>query len=172
MKKQEVIKHYSNKYTFSTFIRMLYSFIMTRLFWKKARIIEYPVYVHGKRKIKYGKGLMLGHDCRIDAINDEKKTLLIGNNCDFGNFCHISAVNNVIIGDNFLCGDFVFIGDSCHGLYSFVHDLDESNPSEPPSKRLLIPLHLSPFSPSDRERWVDSPALSARGSQPSRHTSG
>ena len=31
---------------------------------------------------------------------------------------------------------------------------------------------VSPFSPSDRDRWVDSPALSARGSLPSRRTSG
>ena len=31
----------------------------------------------------------------------------------------------------------------------------------------LLPLHLSPFSPPDRERRVDSPALSARGSRPS-----
>ena len=28
--------------------------------------------------------------------------------------------------------------------------------------RFPAPLHLSPFSPSDRDRWVDSPALSAR----------
>ena len=28
------------------------------------------------------------------------------------------------------------------------------------------------LAPSDRERWVDSPALSARGSRPSRRTSG
>ena len=38
--------------------------------------------------------------------------------------------------------------------------------------RFPAPLHLSPFSPSDRDRWVDSPALSARGSLPSRRTSG
>ena len=30
----------------------------------------------------------------------------------------------------------------------------------------------STFSPSDRDRWIDSPALSARGSLPSRRTSG
>ena len=29
--------------------------------------------------------------------------------------------------------------------------------------RFPAPLHLSPFSPSDRDRCVDSPALSARG---------
>ena len=30
------------------------------------------------------------------------------------------------------------------------------------SPRFPAPLHLSPFSPSDRDRWVDSPALSER----------
>ena len=29
--------------------------------------------------------------------------------------------------------------------------------------KFLAPLHLSPFSAPDRDRWVDSPALSARG---------
>ena len=33
------------------------------------------------------------------------------------------------------------------------------------------PLHLSPFSPPDLDRRVDSPALSGRGSRPSRPTS-
>ena len=36
--------------------------------------------------------------------------------------------------------------------------------TEAPGKpRFPAPLHLSPFSPPDRNRWVDSPALSARG---------
>ena len=38
--------------------------------------------------------------------------------------------------------------------------------------RVLAPLHLSPFSPPDRDRRVDSPAFSGRGSRPSWCTSG
>ena len=38
--------------------------------------------------------------------------------------------------------------------------------------KFLAPLHLSPFSPPDHGRMVDSPALSRRGSQTSRRTSG
>ena len=37
--------------------------------------------------------------------------------------------------------------------------------------RVRTPPHLSPFSPPDRERRVNSPALSARGSRPSPRTS-
>ena len=37
--------------------------------------------------------------------------------------------------------------------------------------RFPAPLHLSPFSPPDHDRRVDSPALSARGSRPSPRTS-
>ena len=36
----------------------------------------------------------------------------------------------------------------------------------------MAPLHLSPFSPPDCDRRVDSPSLSARGSRPSGRTSG
>lgn len=138
MKQVTQIKNFSNKYTFSAFIRMGYSFLMTKLFWRRARIVTYPIFVHGKKKVKYGKGLSIGQCCRIDAINDDKITLFIGNNCNFGNFCHISAVHKVIIGDNFLCGDFVYIGDSSHGLYRSNELLEESSPDSLPSKRPLI----------------------------------
>ena len=138
MKQWKIIDDFSNKYTFSTFFRMAYSFVMTKVFWRKARIVTYPIYIHGKKKIKYGKGLMLGHDCRIDAINNKEATLFIGENCDFGNYCHISAVNHIIIGDNFLCGDSVYIGDSSHGNYSNIEGFIESDPFTPPSKRVLM----------------------------------
>ena len=38
--------------------------------------------------------------------------------------------------------------------------------------RVPTPLHLSPFSPPDGDRSVDSPAWSGRDSRPSRHISG
>ena len=37
---------------------------------------------------------------------------------------------------------------------------------------ILAPLNLSPFSSPDLDMRVDSPALSGKGSRPSRHTSG
>ena len=75
---------------------------------------------------------------QFNAINNKKKTLFIGQNCDFGNYCHISAVNRIVIGDNFLCGDSVFICDSSHGLYSDFDDFEQSNPLTHPSKRVLV----------------------------------
>lgn len=55
----------------------------------------------------------------------------IGDNCDFGAYCHISAVNRVVIGDGLLTGRFVYIGDNAHGTLS----AEESN--IPPGKRGL-----------------------------------
>lgn len=39
----------------------------------------------------------------------------IGNNCHFGEFNHITAINKVIIGDGLLTARDVFIGDNSHG---------------------------------------------------------
>ena len=55
-----------------------------------------------------------------------------------------------------------------------------ATPNSPPTRRVPsrgtprvpAPLPLSPFSPPDRDRRVDSPAFSGRGSRPSRRTSG
>ena len=61
-----------------------------------------------------------------------------------------------------------------------VPDSLHATPKSPPTRRVRsrgtprvpAPLPLSPFSPSDRDRSVDCPAWSGRGSRPSRRTSG
>ena len=52
------------------------------------------------------------------------------------------------------------------GNLSDAHKIKIKKPIRLPAHlgcRKAAPLHLSPFSPPDRYRWVDSPALSARG---------
>ena len=39
----------------------------------------------------------------------------IGNHCNIGEYCHISAINKITIGDGLLTGRFVYIGDNSHG---------------------------------------------------------
>ena len=61
-----------------------------------------------------------------------------------------------------------------------VPDSLPATPKSPPTRRVRsrgtprvpAPLPLSPFSPPDRDRSVDCPAWSGRGSRPSRRTSG
>lgn len=61
--------------------------------------------------------------------NNQTPILKIGNNCVFGEYCHITALNSIVIGDNILTGRWVVISDNSHGR-TFSHmDLD-SNPNE------------------------------------------
>lgn len=57
--------------------------------------------------------------------------ILIGNDCNFGEFCHISAINKITIGNGLLTGRFVYIGDNAHG------GLSEEESTIPPVKRCL-----------------------------------
>lgn len=59
-------------------------------------------------------------------------TITIGDRCDIGEYNHISACNKIIIGDGFLSGRFVYIGDNSHGEFNSEHL------SIPPSNRDLI----------------------------------
>ena len=58
-------------------------------------------------------------------------SILIGNNCKFGEYFHISSCNRITIGDGVLTGRFVLITDNSHGVLS----LDDS--TVPPIKRRL-----------------------------------
>jgi len=58
--------------------------------------------------------------------------IIIGNDCSIGEFCHITAINKITIGDGLLTGRFVYIGDNAHGGLSW----EEAD--TPPAKRHLI----------------------------------
>lgn len=45
--------------------------------------------------------------------------IIIGDDCNIGEFCHITAINRIIIGDGLLTGRFVYIGDNAHGGLSW-----------------------------------------------------
>lgn len=124
----------SNKYSISEFTKNVYSLILTKLFFKHARLIRRPVYIRGKKSIVGGNNLTLGRFCRFD-LDGNKKTLFIGDNCEFGDMTHIVALNNVQIGNNVLIASKVFISDTSHGSYKGI---DQDLPSIPPNKRKLI----------------------------------
>ena len=58
--------------------------------------------------------------------------IMIGSGCDFGAFNHITATNQIVIGDNCLTGKWVTISDNNHGTTS-IDDL-----SLPPLKRKVV----------------------------------
>lgn len=121
-----------NKYTGTEFLKTIYSFIMTKLITPQARIIRRPVYIRGKGYIG-GKNLTTGRCCRFD-LPDERKSLLIGDNCEIGDYTHIVALKDVQIGNNVLIASKVFISDTSHGNYKGLY---QCHPNISPKKRPL-----------------------------------
>lgn len=111
------------------------SFLYTKIFWKGARLVRYPIRVFGKKSIQYGDGLTIGNFSKIDIASDgNNKKLIIGKNCIFGDMLHIAANYRVVIGDNLLTGSRVFITDSNHGSYKGNM---QSSPDIAPNERKL-----------------------------------
>jgi len=105
-----------NKYSPTEFLKNIYSLVMTKLFFNQARFIRRPIYIRGKKSIVGAKKLTTGRFCRFD-LDGKKKTLFIGENCEFGDNTHIVALDKVEIGDNVLVASKVFISDTDHGMY-------------------------------------------------------
>ena len=122
------------KYSISEYIKTIYSYIFTKLFFSQARLIRRPIYFRGGGKIKGGKGLTTGRFCRFE-LTSSHETLKIGENCEFGDNTHIVALQSVSIGDNVLIASKVFISDTSHGN---CKNLKTSDLDVPPRKRELV----------------------------------
>lgn len=48
-----------------------------------------------------------------------KPIVRIGDNCNFGDYTHITSANKIVIGDGLLTGRFVLISDNSHGNITF-----------------------------------------------------
>lgn len=59
-------------------------------------------------------------------------SITIGNHCNIGEYCHITAINKIVIGDGLLTGRFVLISDNSHG------GLSQEEASIPPISRKLV----------------------------------
>ena len=75
----------------------------------------------GEDCISIGEGTHIGEHCVLTAWKttcaggDFHPEIVIGKNCDFGAWNHISATNSIRIGDNLLTGKWVTIIDNGHG---------------------------------------------------------
>lgn len=95
----------------------------------------------GGKYISIGNYTGFSHDLTLTAWDHyvsqlEEQTfhpqITIGNYCNFGAFNHISACNNITIGDGLLTGKWVTIVDNSHG------DTDYDSMAISPIKRKLI----------------------------------
>lgn len=126
-----------NRYGIFGVIRLIISFIYTKLCFPKARLIRLPFDIRCKSKISVGKNLTTGIGCRIEAYPiSEKIVLTIGDNVQMNDYVHITAMEKVHIGNNVLLASKIYISDCSHG--SYVGNEFDSNPNTSPQKRPLF----------------------------------
>lgn len=103
----------------------------------KHTLISYPCELQdGSKKIVIGEDTIIYSNCIIECWEryiDQyfSPSLKIGNNCRIGEYTHITAINNIEIGDGLLTGRFVIITDHSHG------DISEYDIDIPPAIRKL-----------------------------------
>lgn len=109
-----------SKYDFLGRIKLFYSFIITKILYKRARLIRQPFDIRGKKYIELNEGFTCGFGCRLEAYpkNKNEKVLIFGKNIQINDYVHIAAREKIVIGDNVLIASKVFISDLDHGCYS------------------------------------------------------
>lgn len=83
------------------------------------------VHIIGAKYIIIGNNTSFGKGCILTAWDNylEQKFsphIKIGKNCNFGDYNHITATNNIIIGDGTLTGRWVTITDNSHGQTDYL----------------------------------------------------
>ena len=123
------------KYSVFQLIGLGINVIRTKFVFQKARIIRFPADIRGRSYIDVGKGFTTGVGCRLEAypVDAKSKTLFIGENVQINDYVHITAMENVSIGDNVLIASRVYISDNSHGCYS--GEGEHSSPEVPPQER-------------------------------------
>lgn len=101
-------------------------------------IFCYPLLMQGggNKHINIGSRTVFQSNCILGCWErcGERKynpEIVIGDDCSIGEFCHITAINKITIGNGLLTGRFVYIGDNSHGCLSW----EEAN--TPPVNRTL-----------------------------------
>jgi len=123
------------RYGFFGSMRLMISFIYTKIFYSNARLIRLPFDIRNKRFIKIGNNFTSGFGCRIEAfpdIENKQACILIGENVQINDYVHIGAVNSIIIGDNVLMASKIYITDHNHGSYT---NLNSDHPMSIPIER-------------------------------------
>lgn len=123
-------------YGLNGFIKITISFLNTKIFYKKSRLIRLPFDIRNKSYIDLGNKLTTGIGCRIEAFPESKKIALkFGDNVQLNDYVHITAMNNVSIGSNVLMASKIYISDCIHG--SYLGNESDSNPLSIPIERPL-----------------------------------
>lgn len=105
------------RYHITQIPNLLLSFIITKLFFRPAKLIRLPIDLRNYRYILFGKNFTTGRNNRIECYKIGKNIpkLIIGSNVQINDKCHISCINSINIGENVLIASNVFITDHDHG---------------------------------------------------------
>ena len=119
-------------YGFFGLIKLSIQKIRTIIFFSSSRLIRFPIIIRGKKYIDFGSKLTTGEGCRFEAYNNQKskKSLIFGKNIQLNDYVHITAMNNVVIGDNVLMASKIYISDCSHGFHS-GEEMDSSPEQHP-----------------------------------------
>ena len=138
-KTKRSIMDFLNQRTVIGLLRLMKDWVLTRIFYRNARIIRFPFDLRAPKYVSLGTNITLGVGCRFEAHPERNRTLekclVIGRDVEMNDYVHIVAGNNVSIGNNVLIASKVFISDLNHGGYSSDY---HSSPLEKPNERELI----------------------------------
>jgi acetyltransferase-like isoleucine patch superfamily enzyme len=100
---------------YARFFRLLNS--RSFLFFGVKSNIIFPLNITGKKNISIGNNVNIGYKTWLAAVpltGAEKCELIIGDGTNLGNFNHVYATRSIIIGNNVLTADKVYISDNLH----------------------------------------------------------
>lgn len=137
--------------------RNVISLFRTKLFYPKARLIRYPVFIRNRKFITIGKGFTCGYNCRIEAITQENSQgrIIFGEDVKMGDNVHLAAASCIDVGNHVLMASHVFITDLDHGSYQGKG----SDPTQSPDER---PLYSSQTSIGDNV-WIGENVVILKG---------
>ncbi|NQX32753.1 acetyltransferase [Pedobacter boryungensis] len=123
------------RYSFFQIVSLFIDVIKTRFMFSEARLIRSPSDIRGKKYISVASGFTTGKGCRLEAYPKNKKdvVLFFGKNIQMNDYVHITAMDEVRIGNNVLIASKVYISDNSHGHYA--GDENDSSPLSIPKDR-------------------------------------
>jgi len=130
--------HASFQYSILGYICLACNLFITKLLYRRSRLIRFPFFVRGSKLIDFGANLTTGRHCRIDALTtpaitlSPAKTIVFGRNVQIGDRVHIAAAEKVIFGDDCLIASNVYVSDHDHG------ETDSASMLLSPSSRKLL----------------------------------
>lgn len=105
----------------NSLLQWFYTGYRTRHFyhWGKGSKMGFNMHICGESMIDVMDNVYFGGDSALTAfcVDDDKSRIriTIGNDCMFGNDCHITCANSITIGNGLRTGKSVLISDNAHG---------------------------------------------------------